>query len=134
GRCLGAGVNDVAAVESGLQVCKPSRLLGLLERVVAFDPVAVAKPLREGDGAAGFRVLDTPGHSPGHIALWRASDRTLICGDVFLNISLATTVVGLHMPPKLPTIDMAQNVASARRLADLEPETVLFGHGPPLHG
>lgn len=131
---LWAGVNDVAAVESGLQVMRPSRWTGLLERALAFDPVAVAKPLREGDGVAGFRVLDVPGHSPGHIALWRASDRALICGDVFLNISLATTAVGLHLPPKLPTIDMAQNIASARILADLEPETVLFGHGPPLHG
>mgnify|MGYP002128813951 CR=1 FL=1 len=36
--------------------------------------------LREGDEVAGFEVLDAPGHSPGHIALWREQDRTLIAG------------------------------------------------------
>ena len=37
----------------------------------------------EGDEVGpGFVVLDVPGHSPGHIAFWRESDRTLIAGDV----------------------------------------------------
>ncbi len=45
----------------------------------------VARRLREGDEVAGFVVLDVAGHSPGHIALWREADRTLVCGDVFSN-------------------------------------------------
>ena len=47
----------------------------------------VARRLREGDEVARLRVLDAPGHSPGHIALWRESDRTLISGDVFFNLT-----------------------------------------------
>ncbi len=42
----------------------------------------VDRALAEGDEVAGFRVLDTPGHSPGHVAYWRESDGVLICGDV----------------------------------------------------
>ena len=42
----------------------------------------VARRLSEGDEVAGFTVLETPGHSPGHVSYWRESDRTLICGDV----------------------------------------------------
>lgn len=38
--------------------------------------------LRQGDEVVGFTVLGTPGH----LALWRESDRVLIGGDVFLNL------------------------------------------------
>ena len=42
----------------------------------------VDRVLREGDEVAGFTVLDTPGHSAGHVSFWRESDRVLIAGDV----------------------------------------------------
>jgi hydroxyacylglutathione hydrolase len=77
-------------------------------------------------------VLDVPGHSRGHIALWRERDRTLICGDVFLNLNYYTTLAGLNEPPRAFTVDPARNRESARRLGELEPQLVLFGHGLPL--
>ena len=43
-------------------------------------------------------MLDVPGHSAGHVAYWRDSDRALICGDVFTNIDTITGVPGLHEP------------------------------------
>jgi glyoxylase-like metal-dependent hydrolase (beta-lactamase superfamily II) len=42
-------------------------------------------------------------------------------------------VPGLHEPPRILTRDPRRNRESARRLAALEPELALFGHGPPLH-
>ena len=96
-------------------------------------PVPVARSLHEGDDLGhGFIVLDTPGHSDGHVAFWRESDRTLVAGDVLFNMNLLTTVPGLHEPPRILTRDPRRNRESARRLAALEPELVLFGHGPPL--
>jgi len=86
----------------------------------------VARRLREGDELEGFVVLDAPGHSPGHIALWRESDRTLVCGDVFFNLPR------LGPPPDFLTVDPQRNRESMRRLAQLRPALVLFGHGPPL--
>ncbi len=86
----------------------------------------VARRLREGDEVAGFTVLDVPGHSPGHIALWRASDGVLLCGDVFFNLRRTGP------PPNLLTVDPELNRQSMRRLADLRPALVLFGHGQPL--
>jgi len=55
-----------------------------------------------------------------------------VAGDVWLNMSVLTTAPGLHEPPRIFTPDPARNRDSARRLAALEPELVLFGHGPPL--
>jgi glyoxylase-like metal-dependent hydrolase (beta-lactamase superfamily II) len=94
-------------------------------------PHRVARVLSEGDEVAGFTVLETPGHSPGHLAFWRASDRTLLLGDVLNGMHLVTTARGLHEPPVLFTVDPVLNRASARRLAALEPAIVCFGHGPP---
>jgi glyoxylase-like metal-dependent hydrolase (beta-lactamase superfamily II) len=92
----------------------------------------VDRVLREGDDVAGFEVLDVPGHSPGHVAYWRESDRVLILGDVLSNVNVRTGLPGLHEPPWFLTTDPAENRRSARRLLPLQPRLVLFGHGRPL--
>jgi len=92
----------------------------------------VDRVLQEGDEVAGFRVLDVPGHSPGHVAYWRESDGVLILGDVLNNIDTVTGIPGLHDPKPYLTADPVENRRSARKLAPLEPKLVLFGHGRPL--
>ncbi|HEX2086346.1 MAG TPA: MBL fold metallo-hydrolase [Solirubrobacteraceae bacterium] len=123
---------DAAAVRDGKSVGAESRISFLLDRARSFEPVAIARELREGDEVAGFRVLDVPGHSPGHVALWREGDRVLIGGDVFFNLSLKTLRYGLREPPGPFTVDPARNRESMRRLAGLEPSVACFGHGPPV--
>ena len=131
------GAADREAAETGKPVLSPGLkrpgLSVIANGAGGFDGAPIARVLAEGDAlSAGFTVLDTPGHSPGHISFWRESDRTLICGDVFFNMHLLTTVPGLREPPDLLTIDPAQNRDSERKLAALEPHTVGFGHGPVL--
>jgi hydroxyacylglutathione hydrolase len=92
----------------------------------------VDRRLREGDEVAGFKVLDVPGHSAGHVAYWRESDRVLILGDVLNNMDVITGIPGLHEPKPFLTPDPAENRRSAKRLAPLDPNLVLFGHGAPL--
>jgi hydroxyacylglutathione hydrolase len=104
----------------------------LQRRLFLGPPHPVARRLREGDEVASFTVLDTPGHTRGHVALWRASDRTLIAGDVFFNLNMLTGRPQLGPPPNAFTEDPARNRQSMRRLAALEPAVVVFGHGPPL--
>jgi glyoxylase-like metal-dependent hydrolase (beta-lactamase superfamily II) len=92
----------------------------------------VSRVLREGDEVAGFTVLDTPGHTRGHVSFWRESDRVLILGDVLNNMNLFTGIPGLNQPPALFTTDPVRNRASIRRLAALRPALACFGHGAPL--
>jgi glyoxylase-like metal-dependent hydrolase (beta-lactamase superfamily II) len=133
------GAADREATETGKAVKKDpfnkpgiSVVAGLLGD---FKAVPVARELHEGDALdAGFTVLDTPGHSPGHVSYWRESDRVLICGDVFFNMHLLTTIPGLRQPPGPFTPDPPLNRASERRLAGLEPATAGFGHGPVIEG
>jgi hydroxyacylglutathione hydrolase len=131
------GAADREAVETGrLDLPRAFDRPGLstvANAAAGFDGAPVARVLAEGDTlAAGFTVLDTPGHSPGHVSFWRETDRTLICGDVFFNMHLLTTIAGLREPPHLLTTDPPRNRESERRLATLEPRTAGFGHGPVL--
>jgi hydroxyacylglutathione hydrolase len=131
------GTKDRDAAEAGKAVKKdPFNAPGL--SVIAgalgdFKAVPVSRVLNEGDElAAGFTVLDTPGHSPGHVSFWRAEDKVLICGDVWFNMHLLTTIPGLRQPPGPFTINPRQNRDSERKLADLRPSIVGFGHGPVI--
>jgi hydroxyacylglutathione hydrolase len=92
----------------------------------------VDRRLREGDTVAGFTVLEVPGHSAGHVAFWRESDRVVVLGDVLNNMDVMTGIPGLREPKWFFTPDPARNRESIRRLAALGPELVCFGHGPPL--
>lgn len=124
---LWCGAADAEAVENGKVVGPGRRMLP--------GPHAhpVARRLHEGDAlAAGFTVLDTPGHSPGHVSYWRESDRTLISGDVMWGWNPFLLRGPMREPPRLVTPDVARNRESARRIAALEPALVCFGHGPPL--
>jgi glyoxylase-like metal-dependent hydrolase (beta-lactamase superfamily II) len=88
--------------------------------------------LHDGDDIAGFRVVHAPGHTPGHVAFFRARDRVLIAGDVLANYPRLGSWGGLNEPPHAFSIDPAQNRRSIAKLAELRPRLVCFGHGPPL--
>ncbi len=131
---LWCGAEEADAIESGrILALSPDNAISRFAARYAGGPACpVARRLVEGDEVGGFRALATPGHSPGHLAYWRESDRTLIAGDVLTNMNLFTGFPGLHEPPTFFTVDPARNRESARRLADLQPALVCFGHGPPL--
>jgi hydroxyacylglutathione hydrolase len=131
---LWCGSLDADAVEDGRIMERQPRhpINSLIGLAFPGPPHPVDRRLQEGDTVAGFKVLDVPGHSAGHVAYWREADRTLICGDVFTNIDTLTAVPGLHEPHALFTPDPVRNRVSMRRLADLEPALVCFGHGRPL--
>jgi len=88
----------------------------------------------------GWTWIHTPGHTPGHISLWRESDRTLIAGDAFITTNqesvyaVAVQRPELHGPPMYYTQNWDDAETSVKRLATLDPETVITGHGRAMHG
>ena len=89
-------------------------------------------------GMPGWRWLHTPGHSPGHVSLFRDSDRLLIAGDAVTTTRqesvFAATVQKqeLNGPPRYFTIDWEQARRSVETLATLEPTVIASGHGQPI--
>ncbi|HET6778049.1 MAG TPA: MBL fold metallo-hydrolase [Gemmatimonadales bacterium] len=91
-------------------------------------------------GMSGWRWIHTPGHTPGHISLFRESDRTLIAGDAFVTTKQESAIAALtqrpeiHGPPAYFTPDWAAARRSVEALAALRPLRIATGHGPPMEG
>jgi glyoxylase-like metal-dependent hydrolase (beta-lactamase superfamily II) len=91
-------------------------------------------------GMTDWRCIHTPGHSPGHIALFRERDKVLIAGDAFVTTKAESGIYALtHMkhlsgPPKYYTCNWASAKQSVIRLQALHPEIAATGHGKPMHG
>lgn len=87
-----------------------------------------------------WRWVYTPGHTAGHISLFREGDRTLIAGDAFVTtkqeslISILTQYKKVNGPPAYFTPDWDAARISVRRLADLQPDVAATGHGLPMTG
>lgn len=88
----------------------------------------------------GWRWKHTPGHSPGHVSLFREADRTLIAGDAFVTVRqeslyrVFTQDKEINGPPKYFTTDWEAAERSVRLLRDLHPSLAVTGHGRPMAG
>ncbi len=91
-------------------------------------------------GMPGWQWVHTPGHAPGHVSLWRASDRALIAGDAFITTaqeslySVVTQAPELHGPPMYFTPDWQAARLSVQKLAALQPQLAVTGHGRAMAG
>jgi glyoxylase-like metal-dependent hydrolase (beta-lactamase superfamily II) len=87
-----------------------------------------------------WQWVHTPGHTVGHVSFWRERDRALIVGDAFITTAqesayaVLTQRPELHGPPKYFTPDWLAARDSVRKLAALDPDIVVTGHGPPMKG
>lgn len=91
-------------------------------------------------GMPGWRWLHTPGHTPGHVSLFREEDRTLIVGDAFVTVRQESTSAVLRQkqevwrPPAYFTQDWVAARRSVEELAALRPSVAATGHGIPMRG
>ena len=114
-----------------LSPMSPEHGIDLGERVRAF-PTDKDVP-----GMPGWQCLHTPGHSPGHVSLFRGSDRVLIAGDAVSTTRqesayALTQQKELTGPPARLTIDWDKAEAAVRALAALKPAILAAGHGEPM--
>lgn len=121
-------------------------VMSLLSPIYPRGPVDISQRLRSlpADGYVpfmpGWKWLLTPGHTPGHISLWRARDKVLIAGDAFITTrqeslySVLFQKPELHGPPMYYTTDWDQAEISVKLLSELSPELVISGHGEALLG
>lgn len=121
-------------------------LLATLSPLYPTRPIDVSSRLRAlpADGSVpampGWRWLHTPGHTPGHVSLWREADSTLIAGDAIVTTApesvyaIAFETTELHGPPLFFTVDWDKAERSVALLAALKPALVITGHGRAMQG
>ncbi|WP_054955692.1 MBL fold metallo-hydrolase [Paenibacillus dakarensis] len=91
-------------------------------------------------GLPEWRWIPTPGHSPGQVSLFRNEDGALIAGDAVITVkqesalSVMTQEKELHGPPTYFTPDWDAARESVRRLAALNPQIAVTGHGVSMSG
>lgn len=107
-----------------------------LERVEtlfeAVQPVAVSRLIKDGDTfdvAGGLRIVETPGHMPGHVSVYLPAYQALVAGD-----ALMAQKGALALPDQALTLDREAAVRSVRALAALPLRAVLCYHGGAVTG
>jgi glyoxylase-like metal-dependent hydrolase (beta-lactamase superfamily II) len=90
-------------------------------------PVAVGRPLNDGDMVGPFRVVFVPGHTVGEVAFYHPERKILFSGD-----SVVERKGSLTLPAARFAADLPQAVRSLQVLRKLEVELLLPGHGVPV--
>ncbi len=94
-------------------------------------PVKVDQVVKEGDLLplhGGVRVVESFGHTLGHVCYYLLSERLLFTGDCMTNTDGLTG----SLPQYTADADLAK--ATVKKIAALAPDSLAFGHGPAVVG
>lgn len=103
-------------------------LFAILGPFMKATPFQVDEVITEGQTLpvlVGLQVVETPGHTPGHISLFAPSIGVLFCGD-----SMVSNEKGLQGSRPGITWDETRARESERKQAGLGARIVCSGHGP----
>jgi len=110
----------------------PTSTVNLGTRAGALDP-------KQGvPGLPDWEMIETPGHTPGHVAFFRRSDSVLLAGDAVTTMNLDSfwDTVARRKQVCRPPVPATSNWKNARRsvelLARLRPSVIAAGHGLPM--
>ncbi len=110
-----------------------SRLMLLTPTMTPPPPARVDVEFKGGDRLddilPGLEVVETFGHSPGHVGYWWPEQRIMFCGDVVMHLPW-----GLVTPIAAFTPDMVAAKRSIRKIAEMEVDILCMGHGIPIVG
>lgn len=84
-------------------------------------------PVGDGDRVFDLEIIETPGHTPGHISVLDPAAGILVAGDAINGAN-----GGVIGPNPDFTEDMGLANLSVIKLAGFDYETILFGHGEPV--
>lgn len=131
-----ASAGDAPAIKGHARREAPSGPLGIIFRTVLFPrlrPAAINHIVGEGDtvpvlsGDGGIRVIETPGHTQGHLSFYLPARKLLFAGD-----AVRSSAGRLALPPSMLNHDTPMALRSVGRLATLDTVACLPGHGAPV--
>lgn len=142
-------VHEADVERARLQVKKPSRgwgpvkvgaLTGFLwysarHGGLRIPPATALQTVADGtvlDVPGSPRIIHTPGHTPGSVAVHVPSVDALFLGDTMTTRNVLTGVTGPKPAPF--TLEPGQALASLDRIADVDATWVLPGHGSAWDG
>jgi glyoxylase-like metal-dependent hydrolase (beta-lactamase superfamily II) len=127
---------DALAIEGLARREAPHGALGLVFRAVFFSRLrasAITQAVREGatlpvlSAEGGLQVIETFGHTMGHISFYLPARKLLFAGD-----AVRSSRGRLTPSPAMLNHDTPLALQSVRKLAAMEIEACLPGHGAPV--
>ncbi|MFI5896940.1 MBL fold metallo-hydrolase [Actinoplanes sp. NPDC051513] len=119
-------VDHVGGLNEVSKVVKASFYAGILD-LDSIIPNAELKPVKQGDEVFGLQIIDTPGHTLGHISVFDPSNGVLVSGD-----ALRTNTGSLTGSDPRYTADATRAAKSVKKLAKMDIKAILPGHGRPV--
>lgn len=122
-KAIGKGISSRPLKSKGFQKV----VLGMLSPLFTSKPVNISRILIPGEilpFLGGLQVLDTQGHTPGHISLWSETEKTLFSGD---SINIRDGVPSPSRGANTWDEDLARK--SFEMQMDLHPDHIYGGHG-----
>lgn len=129
---------DAALIEQGISARTTNLIPGFINWMIyhwvikknpkIIEPVIVDEKLKDNDVlpfAGGIRIIHTPGHSAGHIALLLEKRGILIGGDICSNVFSKLNYTPLYE-------DIETGRQSILKAASFSFDKAVFGHGSPL--
>ncbi len=128
-----------------LRVMPRRRVESMLAKDSLEDVARAFEPGAAVPGLPDWECIPAPGHTPGQVAFFRASDRVLIASDAVLTVNL-NSLWGMLLwalrinrqrvsgPPWYSTWDRRAAKETVVALAGLEPRVLASGHGIPMAG
>jgi glyoxylase-like metal-dependent hydrolase (beta-lactamase superfamily II) len=95
--------------------------------IPAISALVTPQPVVDGEMVFDLQIIDTPGHTAGHICVLDGAAGILVAGD-----ALVGTADGVGPPDPSFSEDMASATESVAKLAGFDYDIALFGHGEPL--
>lgn len=123
---------DAGYVRDGKAPALDRTTLGgrLFRRGMGSTATTVEEELADGqvvEVGGGLRVVHTPGHTPGHVALLHEATATLVTGDSIWNM-----LSRMRWPTAALCTDHTLNEKTAQVLGELDYATAAFTHGPEI--
>jgi hydroxyacylglutathione hydrolase len=100
------------------------KLLKIIYRTKTVEPDIL---LEDGDSIGRFRVIHTPGHTPGSICLYNPENKVIFVGD---NLRYSNGKIEGPINRLLPEPEKYKE--SMKKLAELDIEVILTGHSNPV--
>jgi len=120
---------------------------GFFTRIARFFPTGTVnlgtragalEPKQAINGLPDWETIETPGHTPGHVAFFRRGDGVLLAGDAVTTMNLDSfrdTVFRRKQvcgPPAPATSNWRNARRSVELLGSLRPSLIAAGHGAPM--
>lgn len=120
-------LQQAEAIYDSLPEDKKEGALNFHRMLESIENVDIDMTLNDGDKfdfCGGIEIIETPGHMPGHIAIYIKESRTLIAGDALVIEDNKLTIANPQY-----TLDMEEAKKSINKLLNYDIDKIICYHG-----